>query len=139
MTHSLDDAVAQSGGMAGLRSVFDNSLFLVSGASSGGILAGAKKVALSGLAAGVGSDVGCDGIHHAAMAAGGALFEGMDVGSGATFVWDRPMVVFAIEQEFQRAATGRLAGGDFREWGTAAGDDGDSGAGAASGVSGASL
>ncbi len=55
--------------MAGLRGVLDHSLFLVSGASLGGVLAVAETVAVSGAAAGVGSDVGRHGADHGAMAA----------------------------------------------------------------------
>ena len=125
--------------MAGLCGVLDDSLFLVSGASLGSVLAIAETVPASGAVAGLGWDVGSDGADYRAMAAGGALFERMDLGSGAASVWDRIVVVFAIEQEFQRAATGRPSGSDVRARRAAVSDDGDSDSGAASGVSGASL
>jgi len=136
---TIDDAITQSVGMAGLCGVLDDSLFLVSGAPLGRSLAIAEAVAVSGAVAGLGCDVGSDGAGHRAMAAGGVVCERMDLGSGAASVWDRIVVVFAIEQEFQRAATGRPSGSDLRARRAAVSDDGDSDSGAASGVSGASL
>ena len=130
--------MAQSGGLAGVRGLLEHSLFLVSGASQSGVLEVAAAIALPRPASGLGDDVGSAGPDHSAMAAGCALFERMAVGSGIASVWHWIVVVFAVEPELQRAATEWFAGG-LRPWRTTVGGDGDSRAGTASGLFGASL
>ncbi len=131
--------MAQSSGMAGVRGLLDHPLFLVLGASQGGVLAVAEMVALSRVASGLGGNVGYDGADYRAMAAHVALRPRMDLGTGIVSVWRRPAAVFAVEQELQRAATGWFARGDLRPWRTTVGDDRDSREGAAPGLFGTSL
>src|SRR5580704_1403 len=131
--------MAQPSGLAGLFGLLDHSLFLVSVASEGRVLAVAEAVAFSSVAAGVGGDVGGDGADHVAMARGASLFKRLVVGSSIVFVWRRIVAVLAVEQELQRAAAGRRSGSGQGSGRAALGDDRDSCTGQASGIFGASL
>ena len=131
--------MAQSGGLAGVRGLLEHSLFLVSGASQSGVLEVAAAIALPRPASGLGYHVGSDGADHGALAESCVLRQWLVVASGIISVWYWIVAVFAVEQELQRAATGRVSRSGLWPARAAIGDDRDSCVGTPSSVSGASL
>ena len=124
-----------------VRGVFDDPVVLADDSSAGAVVAGAVRVTLPRAGAGVAPDVGGDGRADRTLAQRDALhpFDAVELDSGRHPVRHRNAAVQTFANGIQPHAVVR--GSRNRGWksGAAAGHDRDSGAGAASGVPGASV
>lgn len=118
-----------------MRGLFNHPIVLADGASPGARVEGKRRIAVSGTGAGMDRDVGRSGRDHTAVAPRGPLFDWVELDSGGIRVRGGNLYLLARRGSLQLAATGRAAGSEDRSSAGPAGDDGDSGACAASGVS----
>lgn len=131
-----NDVVAANPGMAGMRGVFDHPSILAGGSSPGAALARASEVALSRIAPGVDRDVGWGRRTDRAVAAGRALFDGLELDSGSAAVCCGLLDLCASGNALQLGAAWRVAGIATRASRAAFGDHRNSGPREASGVPG---
>src|ERR1700690_3186756 len=125
--------------MAGLPSLFDDSGVLAHDSPVCRALACAAALALPDIASGVDCIVGARGARDAAVAAGFLLFEWLGLGPGNILVRRRILPLCEVRQEFQRAATWWAGGSPGWQPRSTTRYGRHSRAGAASGVSCASL
>jgi len=128
--------------MAGLRRLLDDSGVLVDDSSICRVVAGAacfrSTLAVSGFDSGVDGDVGAVLAGDAALGGRVAVSGAVDVGSCGIAVRLRLVYLYAICKEFQRETTGWSSGDSWVAARAATRDGWNPGAGAASGISGAS-
>ena len=108
-----NDSMVQASRLAGLHSLRDHSVLLVSGASSGRVLAVTETVALPDSAACVGRHVGRRRADHGALARVCILYNQLAVGPSLASVQHWIVAVLTIGQDLQRPATGWLTGSDL--------------------------
>jgi len=125
--------------MDSVRSVRDDSVVLADDPSPGGLLADAGGLALWCVGAGLDGNVGWARCADGALAEQGALWQGCELDAGGVAVRFGLVDLPPGGSALQLGTAGRTAGGSAWTPRAAVDDHGDSGTGAASGVSGTSV